>query len=122
MSVKVKTSPPIIAQTVESVLQELPPNLLEIAQRLREIIRRAAPDLQETIKRGHPCYGNVENVCSIVPHKSHLNLAFFRGNELDDPEDLLQGSGKGMRHVKLSSYRDIHPGAIANLIRAAAAK
>jgi hypothetical protein len=32
---------------------------------------------------------------------AHVNVGFFRGAELSDPNGLLQGTGKFMRHVKL---------------------
>jgi hypothetical protein len=32
---------------------------------------------------------------------SHLNVGFFHGAALPDPDRLLQGTGKFMRHVKL---------------------
>jgi hypothetical protein len=31
---------------------------------------------------------------------AHVNVGFFLGAELDDPADLLEGTGKRMRHVK----------------------
>ncbi len=39
---------------------------------------------------------------------SHVNVGFFQGSELPDPAHMLQGSGKFMRHVKLT------PGTAAN--------
>ena len=39
---------------------------------------------------------------------SHVNVGFFQGAALPDPAHLLQGTGKFMRHVKLS------PGTLTN--------
>ncbi len=36
-----------------------------------------------------------------MPHKAHVNLGFFHGVDLPDPERLLEGTGKRLRHVKL---------------------
>lgn len=38
---------------------------------------------------------------------SHVNVGFFYGAFLDDPAGLLQGSGKGMRHVKVTPGRPL---------------
>jgi hypothetical protein len=46
-------------------------------------------------------------------------LAFFQWAELDDPDGLLEGTGKGMRHVKVVRVKDIRKHAVAALVRAA---
>jgi hypothetical protein len=51
--------------------------------------------------------------------KSHVNVGFFNGASLDDPAGLLQGSGKRMRHVKLTLYEEIDAKALGDLIDAA---
>jgi hypothetical protein len=51
--------------------------------------------------------------------KAHVNVGFFRGAELDDPEGLLEGSGKYMRHVKLRPDRDVDDSALMKLIESA---
>ncbi len=45
---------------------------------------------------------------------------FYRGTELKDPRGLLEGSGKGMRHVKVHSMKDIGEEYFAGLIKQAA--
>lgn len=39
----------------------------------------------------------------IMPQRGHLNLGFCRGTALPDPNGLLEGTGKALRHVKLRS-------------------
>ena len=48
-----------------------------------------------------------------------LNVGFFRGAELADPERLLEGTGRFMRHVKLRPSEDVNTGALTGLIRTA---
>ncbi|TVS04823.1 MAG: DUF1801 domain-containing protein [Rhodobacteraceae bacterium] len=36
-----------------------------------------------------------------MPHKAHINLGLSHGVDLPDPEDMLKGNGKRLRHVKL---------------------
>jgi hypothetical protein len=45
---------------------------------------------------------------AVVVYPRHVNLAFNRGAELDDPERLLQGEGKLIRHIRAT------PGVLAN--------
>lgn len=40
--------------------------------------------------------------CHVAAYAKHVNLGFNRGSELRDPEGLLQGSGKHIRHIRLA--------------------
>jgi hypothetical protein len=51
--------------------------------------------------------------------KAHVNVGFFRGAEIADPEGLLEGTGRFMRHVKLRPEEDIDAGALRSLIQTA---
>ena len=51
--------------------------------------------------------------------KSHTNVGFFHGADLDDPAGLLEGTGKRMRHVKLEPGEEPDSVALGNLIHAA---
>jgi hypothetical protein len=44
---------------------------------------------------------------------------FFRGVEMDDPDGVLEGSGKGIRHVKLREPKDASSAALKRLIKQA---
>lgn len=44
---------------------------------------------------------------------------FFRGAEIADPERLLEGTGRFMRHVKLRPERRIDAAALMKLIQTA---
>ncbi len=110
---------PKTADVVDQFIQQMAAEQQEIANKLRGLIRKTAKSLKESIKWGYPSFGGKGNVCSIIPYPDHVNLAFFRGAELDDPNELLEGTGKGMRHVKISSAKDIRRRAITDLIRSA---
>jgi hypothetical protein len=47
---------------------------------------------------------------------SHVNVGFFHGASLPDPNRLLQGSGKHMRHVKLRPGTPTNAAALHKLI------
>ena len=48
--------------------------------------------------------------------KAHVNVGFFRGAQIADPEGLLEGTGKFMRHVKLRPESDVNATALMKLI------
>ena len=55
----------------------------------------------------------------VMPNTAHLNLGFFHGAGLPDPEGLLEGTGKALRHVKLRAADEAARPAVVALIDAA---
>jgi Domain of unknown function (DU1801) len=57
--------------------------------------------------------------CYIAVYANHINLGFYHGALLPDPNAVLEGTGKGLRHIKISSIAMASNLSIANLVRAA---
>lgn len=87
---------------VEQWLGSLTGPLGELARHWFRVIRHSGPDVLELMHDGAAtaCVGEAA-FAYVAVYKAHLNIGFFRGAELADPEGLLEGSGKMMRHVKL---------------------
>jgi hypothetical protein len=49
----------------------------------------------------------------------HINLGFYQGSTLEDPEGLLEGAGKSLRHVKLNSLAAVEAPGLRLLVRSA---
>ncbi|HEX5973566.1 MAG TPA: DUF1801 domain-containing protein, partial [Rubrobacteraceae bacterium] len=72
----------------------------DVAAQLREIVLTCYPQLREDIKWHVPVYSLVTTpIVSIEGFKAHVNLKFFEGAELEDHAGILEGTGKGVRHV-----------------------
>ena len=97
-----------------------PHELGRIAQRWFEVLRNCGDDVRELLHDGHPtaCVGDAA-FAYVNAFTAHVNVGFFRGAELADPDGLLEGTGKFMRHVKLSPERQVDAAALATLIRSA---
>lgn len=52
---------------------------------------------------------------------AHVNLGFYHGASLTDRDGLLEGTGKKLRHVKLTRLSDAKSAAVAALLRQAIA-
>jgi hypothetical protein len=63
-----------------------------------------------------------EHFCHIAIQPEYVNLGFNFGAELPDPENLLEGTGKVFRHVKILSEDDGKRPALKRLIEAAVEK
>jgi hypothetical protein len=60
-----------------------------------------------------------EHFCYVAVHKDHVNLDFNYGAELPDPEGLLQGPGKLMRHTQVKAPEDLSHPALRRLLEVA---
>jgi hypothetical protein len=60
-----------------------------------------------------------ENVVGVGTLTRHSMVFFYRGRELDDGTGLLQGGGKEMRFIKLTSPADARRPAVKRLIKKA---
>ena len=50
-----------------------------------------------------------------------MNLGFYNGSQLPDPDKLLEGTGAQMRHIKIKKEADIKPELFQKLIKEAVA-
>jgi hypothetical protein len=92
-------------------------NLGAIAQYWFEVMRNCGDDVRELLHDGHPtaCVGDAA-FAYVNVFKAHVNVGFFRGAEIADPDGLLEGTGKFMRHVKVRPERDVDATALMKLI------
>lgn len=91
-----------------------------IAQHWFEILRDCGKDVNEILHDGQPtvCVDGAA-FAYVNAFTSHVNIGFFQGAELPDPKNLLEGSGKFMRHVKLKPNIEIETDALLKIINAA---
>lgn len=77
------------------------PEQRETLLALRELIFSVAPDAVEQMKWSRPCYSNARGMfCYLHSTHSHATLGFQKGTALVDPDHMLEGTGKDMRHIR----------------------
>ncbi len=80
----------------------------EIVTSLRELVLKVAPNTKEEIKYGGLVFVSDKRLyCGFFVRKNHISVEFDRGAELHDPDNLLEGSGKNRRHLKILQKGDI---------------
>jgi hypothetical protein len=99
--------------------------IVDLALALREIILEEVPDASESIYQVYTVaiwFGFSEKMkdmfCYIATNARHINLGFPRGSTLPDPNRVLEGDGKTMRHIKFASERDLERPFVRRYIRA----
>lgn len=112
-----------MADAIETHLAGQPSDVRAICLDLRATAQRAMPDAHERWYHGSICYSlsasRFEPLCYIAPMRGYVNLGFFFGSHLDDPEHLLEGTGTRMRHVKVRTLAEARNPALARLLEAA---
>lgn len=105
---------------IDTWMQERSGPLGSIARQWFEVMRNSGDDVRELLHDGHPtaCVGDAAfGYVNAFTH--HVNVGFFLGPELEDPEHLLEGTGKFMRHVKLRPGQTVDSMALQRLVAAA---
>lgn len=83
-------------------------------------MRRCGVDVLELMHDGCPT-ACVEDApfAYVNVYKAHVNVGFFHGASLPDPANVLEGTGRYMRHVKLWPGHAVDEPAVSALIHAA---
>src|SRR5438552_17818472 len=111
--------------TFEDAIVKASPHARELACQLRTLVAAVMPDVVEVPwpKMRMASYGvgpkKSEHFCYISAQKDNVNLGFYYGAELPDPEGLLQGPGKLLRHVKIREPTAIRSRALRQLLKVA---
>jgi hypothetical protein len=75
--------------------------------RVRKIILEADDNISEEVKYGGIIFTAESPFCGLFSYTNHVSLEFGRGAELPDPHDVLKGTGKNRRHIKLVTQPEI---------------
>jgi hypothetical protein len=101
-------------------LNEQAPDLGAIAHKWFAHMRARGDDVRELMHDGCPVACVEDAPFGYVNvFRAHVNVGFFLGSELPDPAGLLLGSGRRMRHVKLTPDAAVDGAALRALIDAA---
>ena len=110
----------------EEIAARFDPGVRQLAYRTRGLIADVYPAVVEVpwSRQNVVGYGigpkkMSEHFCYIAFHRDHVNLGFNPGAELPDPEGLLGGPGKVLRHVRITAAEGLENDAVRRLLKAA---
>lgn len=103
---------PIVDAAIKTI-REIAPDAEEIAYEM------AAPRSKSMVWKLVRYLVDGENVVGVGTLTAHSMIFFYRGRELDDGSGLLQGGGKEMRFVKLTSPADAGRPNVKRMVRKA---
>lgn len=113
---------------LEEMAAAFGPRVQDLASRTRALIFDVYPEVVKVPwpRQNVTGYGigpkkMSEHFCYIALHKDHVNLGFNQSAELPDPEGLLEGPGKMLRHTKITEPEDLRDPTLRSLLEAARA-
>lgn len=109
---------------VDRLLSEHPPEIRAIERALRVTIRSAFPAAVEQVDFGNKliAFGRSMKMrgllFAIIAHRDWVNLQLADGATLPDPDGLVEGTGKRIRHVKIRTVEAASSAPVVALIEA----
>lgn len=95
-------------QNLLDVLNEVEAQKYDIVQACREAVFGANLGVAERIMYGGIMFSlNGDDFGGLFASKKHISFEFTHGVELDDPKEILEGTGKLRRHIKLKEIADV---------------
>lgn len=112
--------------TFGELIADVGPEVRAIAVALRDLVREVHPDAVEVVRLGDRAatYGigprkMVDGYAYLMPQAGYVNLGFYQGARLPDPDGLLEGSGATMRHVKVRDLVQVRVPGVRDLLESA---
>jgi hypothetical protein len=110
----------------DEIVSSVSPQARHLAEQARTLIQSVYPGVvevpwpkQRVIGYGVGPKKMSEHFCYISVSKNHINLGFMYGAELPDPEGLLEGEGKLLRHVRITQPEQLSNPALRKLVQVA---
>jgi hypothetical protein len=110
-----------------SYLASYDPHISELTLALREMVLQEAPGAIESVSRGYAFAIGFsftgkplkDGFCHVVTYSTHVNLGFNRGALLPDPNGVLMGTGKAIRHISIRNQSELDRPFVRRYIQAA---
>lgn len=89
----------------------------QIMEALRTIIHNEVPSVIESFKWGRPVFSTDTDFAYFKTAKAYLSFGIFKFEKIKDNKNLLEGTGKDMRHIKIKNISDLQAGVIKKWIQ-----
>jgi hypothetical protein len=112
------------ALSFDRYLADKRPAVAETARALRATVLAGFPGAVETFDPadGLLAIGPARSMrafwFAIIPHTAHVNLQLADGVDLPNPDGMIEGSGKRIRHIKIRSVEAASSAPVVAAIRA----
>lgn len=96
---------------IDAIIEKAQPFAKPILNHLRELVHKACPEVQETIKWGMPFFDYKGTLCQMAAFNQHAVFGFWKGALLTDPAGKIitgEGENAAMGHFgKITTIDDL---------------
>ncbi len=111
-------------------LSPFEPAIRKLALAVRKLVLEEARgsteliyDAYNAVATGYSFTGRPSDACiHIAVYARWVNLGFNRGSELEDPQRVLQGTGRWVRHIRISTLPDLNKPMVRAFMKTAVAR
>ncbi len=99
---------------IDAYIEKAQPFAKPVLNKLRELIHKAIPEVEETIKWGMPFFEYKGPICNLAAFKQHAAFGFWKYKMMNDPEgclkDIANRGGEAMGNLgRISGIKDLPP-------------
>jgi hypothetical protein len=115
---------PLKPETWDEVLARHTPEIQAAAHAMLGVLLEELPDAVVRFDRGNGLLavgtgsGMRDLLFALIPHAGWLNLQLADGADLPNPDGLIEGTGKRIRHVKIRSAEAAVSAAVRSAVKA----
>jgi hypothetical protein len=102
---------------ITDYIENATPEHSEILSVLRKLIHETVENVSEEIKWGFPVFAKEKDFAYMRFSKKHITLGFYNIEKLVDPDNLLEGDGNTLKHIKIKSLDNINANLIAKWLQ-----
>lgn len=88
-----------------------------ILETLRKLVHETVDNVSEEIKWGFPVFAQKKDFAYLRFTKKHITLGFYNIDKIEDPDNLLEGNGNTLKHIKIKNADEIQPKVIAKWLK-----
>jgi hypothetical protein len=103
---------------IEGYVRSLPPPIVPLVNKLRQVVRDAAPEARELLDPNGPAYDANGLFARIEASDREVLVMFLKGAHLDAPDGTLAGDGE-IRSLAVSSVESLRESVLQGLVRQA---
>ncbi|MBU2018534.1 MAG: DUF1801 domain-containing protein [Bacteroidetes bacterium] len=93
---------------ITEYINSSPEKQKEILSSIRSLIHQHVKNVTEEFKWSRPVFKLKKDFAYLKTNKNYCSLGFMKAHKINDVNNLLEGTGKDMRHIKVYSITDFN--------------
>jgi hypothetical protein len=106
-----------INQNVSDYINRASEEQVAVLNVLRKLIHETVANVSEEIKWNMPVFNNGKDFAYLRVSKKHITLGFYNIDKIKDPDNLLEGEGNTLKHIKIRNKEEVRAKTISEWLK-----